>query len=242
MKKVSPYLVFLLSSVLLSCEEKKIATKNKISYDSPVVENVKTDTVQNKQEIHQGIFEFDSYNDDGDYMILNANEGENLYGFINDENDDRSLLKGDQIQINWKNDTIYIAGDGETPEIAKWVVSIKKIKDGKVSQFRKEYKKELKYHWDGESFSKNYLDKLYLLAEYYISNSKKALIQQTIQAKEQIEYSIEERTKDNRAYIVLGIGREFEHHFTIMQWIYIDVENHKIYEYNLGDEKLVEFR
>jgi len=242
MKKISFYIVFLLPFILLACEEKKIATKNKIAHDSLVIGSVKTDTVQKKQRIHQDIFEFDSYNDDGDYMILNANKNKDLYGFINDKNDDRSLLKGDQIQIDWKNDTIYISGDGETPEIAKWIISVKKIKDGKVSKFRKEYEKELKYHWYGESFSKDYLDKLYLLAEYYIANSRNPLIQQAIKNKEQIEYSIEERTKDHGAYIVLGIGREFEYRFTVMQWIYIDVENHKIYEYDLGNEKLTEFK
>ncbi|KQT22567.1 hypothetical protein ASG22_15025 [Chryseobacterium sp. Leaf405] len=242
MRKILFYKVFLLPFILLACKEKKIAAKNEIAHDSLVAGSVKIDTVQKKQRIHQDIFEFDSYNDDGDYMILNANKNKDLYGFINDKNEDRSLLKGDQIQINWKNDTIYIAGDGETPEIAKWIISVKKIKDGKVSKFRKEYKKELKYHWDGESFSGDYLDKLYLLAEYYIANSRNPLIQQAIKNKEQIEYSIEERTKDNRAYIVLGVGREFEHRFTIIQWIYIDVENHKIYQYDLGNEKLTEFR
>ncbi|MGV3546752.1 MAG: hypothetical protein ACO1N4_06800 [Pedobacter sp.] len=44
-------------------------------------------------------FVFDSYNDNGDYMILNAKKGKDLYGFINDENNDRSLLKGDICEL-----------------------------------------------------------------------------------------------------------------------------------------------
>lgn len=240
MKKKLPY--FLILFVFLYCQEKKETVNTKVSQDTVAATNIKTDSVPAKQEIHQDIFEFDSYNDDGDYMLLNAIKDKDSDGFINDKNEDRSLLKGDQIQINWKNDTIYIAGDGDTPEIAKWVVSVKKIKDGKVSEFRKNYKKKLKYHWDGEDYSQDYLNKIYLWAEYYIANSKNPLIQHAVESKAQIEYSIEEQSKNNRSYIVLGIGHEFEHRFTIMQWIYIDVETYKIYEYDLANEKLVEFR
>lgn len=234
---------FLIIFVLLSCEkEKKETVQNKISSDSLTPKISDPKVTQSLPELHQDILEFVSYNDDGDYMLLNGQKGKDSYSFINDKNDDRSLLKGDQIDVKWKNDTIYIAGDGETPEIAEWIVSVKKTADGKVSKFRKEYKKELKYHWDKEDYSQDYLDKLYFLAEYYIANSKNPLIQKTIQNKEQIEYSIEERDKNNRAYVVLGIGYEFEHRFTIMQWIYIDAENQKIYEYDLANEKLIEFR
>lgn len=234
---------FLIIFVLLSCEkEKKETVKNKISSDSLTAKISDAKVTQSLPEIHQDIFQFVSYNDDGDYMLLNAQKGKDSYSFINDKNDDRSLLKGDEIDVKWKNDTIYIAGDGETPEIAEWIVSVKKTADGKVSKFRKEYKKELKYHWDKEDYSQDYLDKLYLLAEYYIANSKNPLIQKAIQSKDQIEYSIEDRDKNNRAYVVLGIGYEFEYRFTIMQWIYIDAENQKIYEYDLANEKLIEFR
>ena len=33
-----------------------------------------------------------------------------------------------------------------------------------------------------------------------------------------------------------------ENRFTIMQWIYIDVETQKIYEYDIANEKLIEFK
>ena len=169
-------------------------------------------------------------------------KGNDNYSFVNDNNNQRNLLRGDICEITWKKDTIYIAGDGETPEIAEWLVSIKKTQDGSVSKFRKEYKKELKYHYSDESYSKSGLDELYLYAEYYITNSKNKLIQSAIQSKEQLEYSIESRTENNRYYQVLGIGYTFEHRFTIMQWIYIDVETQKIYEYDIANEKLIEFK
>ena len=71
--------------------------------------------------------------------------------YINDQNNDRSFLRGDLIAIEYKNDSIYIAGDGETPQNAEWIVSAKKIKDGKVSKFRKEYNQPIKYHYSKEN-------------------------------------------------------------------------------------------
>lgn len=234
-----------LALVMLSCENKTDKQKG-----TSIQKNENTDTISISEngdkdlnsEVFKDIFIFENYDDNYDYMQLNAKRGRGFYSFINDNNDDRSLLKGDVCEIQWKKDTIYIAGDGETPELADWVISVKKIKDGKVSLFRKEYKKQLKYHWTEENnYSQGYLDELYLLAEYYIANSKNKLIKQAINAKDPIEYSVEMRTEKDRDYEVLGIGNTFENRFTIMQWIYIDRENKKIYEYDLPNEKLIEF-
>lgn len=243
MKKLIPLLI--LAFVLLSCENKTDKQKS-----TPTQKSAKTDTISISENLHKDkntkvfkdTFVFEDYNDNGDYMLLNAKKGKNFYGFINDNNDNRSLLRGDICEIQWKKDTIYIAGDGETPEIADWLVSIQKIKDGNVSKFRKEYKKEIKYHWFEENnYAQNYLDELYLLAEYYIANSNNKLIKSAIQNKDQLEYSIEKRTENNRDYEVFGIGYTFEQRFTTMQWIYIDKETKQIYEYDLPNEKLVAF-
>lgn len=243
MKKLITLLI--IAFFLQSCENKTDKQKS-----TPAQKSAKTDTIsvsenQHKQKntkVFKDIFMFEDYNDNGDYMLLNAKKGKDFYGFINDNNDNRNLLRGDICEIQWKKDTIYIAGDGETPEMANWLVSIKKIEDGNVSKFRKEYKKEIKYHWFEENnYAQNYLDELYLFAEYYIANSNNKLIKSAIQKKDQLEYSIEKRTENNRDYEVFGIGYTFEHRFTIMQWIYIDRETKQIYEYDLPNEKLVAF-
>ncbi|KUJ52730.1 hypothetical protein [Chryseobacterium sp. JAH] len=159
--------------------EKKEFKQNTIKRDS-----VKNDTV-----------EFTSYNDNFDYSQLNGKKGKENIDFINDNNNDRSFLRGDLIAIEWKNDSIYIAGDGETPQNAQWIVSAKKIKDGNVSKFRKEYGKEIKYHFSNEDqLSGSYLDHLYILAEYYIANSNRDLIKLTIKNKQDLAYSVEKRS------------------------------------------------
>ena len=52
---------------------------------------------------------------------------------------------------------------------------------------------------------------------------------------------IEKRTENNRDYDLLGIGYMFEHRFNVMQWIYIENVNYRIFEYDLPNEKLTEF-
>ncbi|EPE9817780.1 hypothetical protein ACSN7B_001675 [Flavobacterium psychrophilum] len=238
--------LLIISFVLQSCENKTSVNKQKDKIQD-TIKSISIEADENKikgklPKIFTDTFEFEYYNDNGDYMWLYAKKGNDSYGFVNDNNNLRKLLRGDICEIKWRKDTIYIAGDGETPEIDDWLISIKKTQDGNVSKFRKEYKKELKYHYSSESYSKSGLDDLYLSAEYYIANSKNKLIQFAIQEKEQLEYSIESRTENNRYYEVLGIGYTFEHRFTIMQWIYIDVETQKIYEYDVANEKLIEFK
>ena len=238
--------LLILAFVLQSCENKTNANKQKDKIqDTLKSTSLKADENQIKGKIpiiFTDTFKFDYYNDNGDYMWMYAKKGNDIYSFVNDNNNLRNLLRGDICEIKWKKDTIYIAGDGETPEIDDWLISIKKIQDGNVSKFRKEYKKEIKYHYSDESYSKSGLDEVYLSAEYYIANSKNELIKLAIQNKDQLEYSIESRTENNRLYEVLGIGYTFEHRFNIIQWIYLDFDKQKIYEYDLANEKLIEFK
>lgn len=233
-------LLLIIVFVLQSCEnktEKKI-TKN-IQQTTKVTKNDSINSSVSNPKIFTDNFEFICYDDNGDYMLLNAKKGNEIYNFFNDSNKERNLLRGDICKIHWEKDTIEI--DGEK-QIEHWISNVKKIQDGNVAKFRKKYKKKLKYHWhEDNNYSQNYLDEIYLVAEYYIANSKNELIRQTIKDKNQIEYSIEKRTENNRDYDLLGIGYMFEHRFTVMQWIYIENVNYRIFEYDLPNEKLTEF-
>lgn len=231
---------------LASCGNKTTVTSKEIvtSEHDSITANSPSYIPTMQPQPMKAVFEFVSYNDNGDYMLLTAKKGNKLYGFINDNNDDRSLLRGDLCEIQWKEDTIYIAGDGETPELADWLISIRKTKDGKSSTFRKEYKKELLYHYNKEEtdYSESGLNESYLLVEYYVASSTNPLIRSLVQNREQLEYSIEEQTKNNRSYTVFGIGSTSEHQFNPVQWLYYDNENGQVYEYDLAKDKLIKFQ
>ncbi|WP_188051630.1 hypothetical protein [Flavobacterium sp. GP15] len=237
MKKISVVIIIIL---FYSCNNK---TENKTSVPHIIKSKSKIDNIKKTENItYIDTMSFIEYNDDGDYTLLNAKKDKENFGFINDKIDDRALLKGDIVEIKWKNDTIYIAGDGETPELAEWTVSVKKIKDGNVSIFRKEYKNKIKYNWSNENnYSESYLDKLYLIVEYYIANSKNKMIKSCITEKKQLEYSIEEQTRDGKEYTVIGIAYIFEHRVNTMQWLYYEHGDiNKLYEYDLPNENLIE--
>jgi hypothetical protein len=189
------------------------------------------------------ILEFIDYNDDGDYMLLNAQKGRTLYSFINDKNEDRSLLRGDLVEITWKWDTIYIAGDGETPELAEWLISIRKIKDGNVSVFRKTYNKPIEYYWAEDcDFSTGFKDKLYSLVEYYLANSDNESVKLPIKNKDDLVYSIEKREQNGSEFIALGISNDMKDHTNIIQWLYYSPNTDKLYEYDLPHDKLKEVK
>lgn len=223
------------SFVLQSCE-------NKAKHAGEAKEtNVKI--IQDEEEVFKDFFEFVAYKDDFEYTSLQAKKGNELHGFVNDKNNDRSLLIGDICEIQWKKDTIYAAGDSETPVINDWLISVKKIKDGNVSKLRKEYKTELKYYWSKEeNYSQIFLDKIYLLTEYYIANSKNEILKHHIKTKNQITYSIENQKRENIEYTIMGIGYEFENRSNIFQWLYYNNQNGKLYEYDLPNDKLNEFK
>ncbi len=240
MKKYLSFLVLLLFYSCIQNTKKESDTTVDSKKTLPIIKNKILDI---KEKINIDTLSFLDYNDDGDYMLLNAKKGNDFYSFINDKNDDRSYLKGDLIEIKWKKDTIYIAGDGETPEVAEWIISTKKIKDGNVSIFRKTYKKQLKYNWSKENnYSTSYFDKLYLLVEDYIANSKVETIKLSIKNKDQLEYSIEQQIRNGKEYTVLGIAYVFEHKVNTLKWLYFENENQKLYEYDLANDELIKFK
>ena len=100
---------------------------------------------------------------------------------------------------------------------------------------------ELTYHWSDDSYSQAHLDSLYILAKFYIAHSESDLIKAAVKQNEQLEYSIEQQTYKDKTYDVLGIGHTSENRFTVMQWIYIDTNTRKIYEYDLPNDQLLEF-
>lgn len=231
----------LLVCTCVSCHS-NAEKKNKPIVSKTIEKLIQAPNINKAAHLLNGIMEFLAYNDDGDYFLLNAKQKDKTFSFINDSNDDRSLLRGDIIEITWKKDSISIAGDGETRVEAERIVSVKKIKDGNVSRFRKAYPQPLKYTWpQEEQYTKSYLDKLYLLTEYYIANSGNALLKQQVKNKGELSYSIEKQTRENKEYILIGIATVTAQHAETVQWLYFDNDEDLLYEYNLPQDRLVKY-
>lgn len=247
------YTHFIYAFIILSISALHSCTNDQSS-SNPATTKKKTsaqlkDHFQNKKQSDKNpksakiILEFIDYNDDGDYFLLNAKKGKTLYSFINDKNEDRSLLRGDLVEITWKWDTIYIAGNGETPELAEWIISIKKIRDGNASVFRKQYPEKIPYSVIGDdNLTSEFKDKLYSLVEYYLANSKKESMKQCIRNNQELSFTIEDRDEKEPSYIALGIYAHSDGQSKIIQWLWYSPNTDMLFECDQNPDKLTPFR
>ncbi len=184
--------------------------------------------------------------DNGDYFLFYIRKQNRLISLVYDRLVERKpdFLRGDTLVIQWKMDSIWVAGDGERLDFKERLVSAKKIKDGKVAAFRKNYTKPIRYWYARDTdYTDAVKDYLYLLVEYYIAYSKQPLVLLHLEMPEQTTfvYSIEEREEKGRHYMVLGLYNDQGTHSNIIQWLYLDSETHVFYEYDLANDKLIPF-
>lgn len=247
-----------LLTVLFSCKENKETTSenlNKdISKDSTTVKeidnslnlNLKSDLRPEEklqlEEVYNDAVEFINFDGNGDYALFTVQKNKKVISLYTDLADAKSFKRGDLLDLAWKMDTIYEAGEGEKLEFAEWLVNVKKVKDGNVSLFRKKHPKPIKYFTEKNDFTDYFKDYLYEQVEFYLANSKNELVKTAIKdPKADLSYSIEEKEREGHSYYLLGISNDFEHHTNIIQWLYLDSENRKLFEYDLPNDKLIPF-
>lgn len=246
-------------ALLISCKEEKKTDSKKVEdtvqKDSTFIEETSNQNLLDSlvsdlrpgeklelEKVYTDEAEFVMFDTGGDYSYFVIKKDNKTIGLTSNIQEELNYTRGDIFEVKWKIDSSFVAGDGERLEYTEWFISAKKVKDGSVSLFRKKYTKQLKYTWSGEiEYGTEFKDYLYDVVEYYLANSTQELIKSHIKGNSDLTYSIEERKEKDRNYIVLGIATEFEHRTSIIQWLYIDVEDRKLYEYDLGNDKLVEF-
>lgn len=226
---------------LLACHSKTAEKQESVKL-SPAPQQPVAEQKQHNQREHIARMTFVEYLDDGDYFQMLAKRGDSTFVFINESDTTRNLNRGDKIQVTWKDGTVTIPGDNEAEMSANLILSINKTSDGPVTSFRKTYDKKIKYTWPtDEEFTSSYLNKIYLLAEYYLTQTKNPLLLTAIKKREELTYSIESAERDGQHYRVIGLAPVGPNGSNIVQWLYVGEENGRIYEYNLAEDKLVAF-
>lgn len=188
---------------------------------------------------------FVEWNDDGDYFLFHVRKENRPISLVYEDRVDQQpdFLRGDTLAIQWKMDSIWIAGDGDRPDFKERLVGVKKIKDSKIVAFRKKYAKPIRYWYEKDaSYTDDFKNHLYLLVEYYIAYSRQPLVLMHLEMPEtEFVYSIGERDEKGRHYIVLGLSNDQGTHSNIIQWLYLDSETHLLYEYDLANDTLIPF-
>lgn len=70
--------------------------------------------------------EFIEFNDEGDYYLCFVKKNKDTIGLIYDS--EYNFVRGDEIAVNWKMDSIRYAGDSEVLDYTEFLVSAKRIK------------------------------------------------------------------------------------------------------------------
>jgi len=262
MKKLITVLVL----VVISCNEVKISKEEKSSESTLKIEKTIIDTIKkseinntleisykstirpNQELILEKVYidtvQFINFNDNYDYMLFFAQKKKEkvslIYDLIYENKFD--FFQGDEIEVKWKIDSISIAGDDERLDFSEWLISAKKIKDGKVSLFRKKFTKPIKYI-NHHEYSDTYTDHLYKLVEYYLANSQQEIVKNHVKdPNTKFIFSIGKTEREGIDFTVLGISNDFESHLSTIQWLYYDSDKDILYEYDLANDKLIEFK
>ncbi|MBD1385052.1 hypothetical protein IDJ75_07155 [Mucilaginibacter rigui] len=241
MNKLS-IIILITASTLLSCQSKTSKAPPKKIQSNSAIKSPAERKKPFKDREYVDQMTFVEYLDDGDYFQIYARKGSTIFYFINDTDTARNVNKGDLIQIRWKDSTVTVPGDNDSKMPAQILLDIKKTGDGPVSIFRKTYGKKLKYTWPtDEELAKSYLNKVYLIVEYFLTQTKNPLLRNAIKNRDELTYSIEKKNRGGQDYRVIGIAPVGENGSNIVQWLYIDDEYDKVYEYDLPEDKLIQF-
>ncbi|MGB1247970.1 MAG: hypothetical protein ACPG4Z_03735 [Chitinophagales bacterium] len=91
---------------------------------------IRLNSIISLDELYTDTIEFHTYNDDYDYFYLEGEKDGIKVALIYDwDTDDMNynFNLGDTISIQWKMDSIYIAGDGETLDFTEKVIDAENI-------------------------------------------------------------------------------------------------------------------
>ncbi len=132
--------LFYLIVLILAFQSCKENIKGK---DEKQIEKVETDdTVQRSLssqlrqidpgKVYTDTVEFINANYDYDYWFINTIKKGDTVSFIIDKEYD--FRHGEKLEISWKIDSIWIAGDGERLDFAEWLVSVKRLHSTNLPQ------------------------------------------------------------------------------------------------------------
>ena len=139
-------------------------------------------------QIYTDTIEFSSYNDDGDYFLLNGKKNGKvvslIYNWEHNNTNKYNFKYGDIIKVKWKMKSISIADDGEKLDYFENVIDTEKIK---------EENQQVKFLWRADRFDEE-------LKQNY----------NTIFINKAFTNSISDQEKAALGYVATFIGNECE--------------------------------
>lgn len=128
--------------LLNSCEKKSTIVFENDSVNN--LEIIQTDSLKNLKselrpkenfelgKIYTDTVEFTEFNDDGDYRLYFVKRFEDTIDLITEL--DSEFVRGDELEIQWKLDSLRPAGDPEFLDFREFLISAKKINSLKIPE------------------------------------------------------------------------------------------------------------
>lgn len=142
-KKIITYLVLSVFTLFISCKKQEQDTieveEIETSQNSPT--KFKKSALSNAGKIEIGVIYTDTvqyveFNDNYDDFLVIVNKGKDTIALIYNYNDPK-FIKGDQLEIKWKIDSLRPAGDPELLDYVEYLISAKKVEEN--SSFHHEF-------------------------------------------------------------------------------------------------------
>jgi len=168
---------------------KKQAKNNEVVFEqnneNPVVISEKIDSIFTSPirpkekllagKIYSDNFEYLDYNDQGDYFFFVVHKDNQHFTLLDGCTEGKvpKLNRGDILEIQWKIDSSWVAGDGDKLDMREWATNIKKTKDGELSIFRNTNKKTKLYYFidDLDNYTDYGKNSLIDEVEYFLANA-----------------------------------------------------------------------
>src|SRR5690606_1441622 len=115
-------------------------------------------------KIYTDTVRFVNFDDNGDYWWFNIEKNKDTIGLIH--NSHLNCVRGDKLEIQWKMDSIWIAGEGDSLAFSEWLVSAKKLEPLQLQD------KNIKFLWRKTVYDKELKTEIntIVLNEEYIQN------------------------------------------------------------------------
>ena len=118
---------------------------------------------------------YTGYDDNGDDWLFFVARGTDTLSLIYNNNDKTDLFKGEEIEVQWKVDSIRYAGDSEFLNYREFLVSAKRLQPYKLTN------KNVKFLWRETHYDEEYetdISRIYLDHDYIstISEPEKAAL------------------------------------------------------------------
>ena len=146
------FLLFLLNVCLYSCKDKTQNSKKsekiikpKLKEEDPIPSELKSPLRPNEKielrKIYTDTVKYLEFNDGGDERMFIVEKNKKTIGLVYNNEQKNKLVRGDEIVINWKMDSIRYAGDDEFLDFTQFLISSEKIKSIQLRD------KKIKFLW-----------------------------------------------------------------------------------------------